>query len=291
MKTPIRKAVIAVAGLGTRFLPATKAMPKEMLPLIDKPILQHIVEEAVASGITDIIFVTSYAKRACEDHFDASPELENLLRDNPSKKHLYDEVVRISKLANFVYIRQKGPYGNGVPVMNVEHLIGDEPFVVLFGDDVFDCPNVPRIKQMMDVYDKYQDPVLAGYKIPRELTNRYGVIGGVEVENGVYQVNEYIEKPAPEDAPSDIAIIGAYLLTPEIFSHLKNTKAGKDGEIWLVDGIRSLMKERAVYAKAIEGTYYDTGSKIGWLKANIHFGLKHPETKDEIKTYLKSLSL
>ncbi|MEK7584474.1 MAG: UTP--glucose-1-phosphate uridylyltransferase [Patescibacteria group bacterium] len=280
----ITKAVIPVAGLGTRFLPATKAMPKEMLPLIDKPILQYVVEEAVQSGITDIVFVTSYLKRACEDHFDASPELEKILKQDKKKQHLYEQIRAIPKLANFIYLRQKGPYGNGTPVLNAEHVIGDEPFAVLWGDEIFDCERKPRLRQLIDVYEKYGDPVLTGYQISRAETSKYGVIDGTEVERGIYQVKKIVEKPGPRRAPSTIASLGAYILTPDIFTELKKTKRGKNDELWLVDAIFKLRRKRPIYAKIIEGTFYDMGSRIGWLKANVTFALKDPELRKELQS-------
>lgn len=282
----ITKAIIPVAGLGTRFLPATKAMPKEMLPLIDKPILQYVVEEAVNSGITDIIFVTSYSKRSCEDHFDSSPELEKLLKSQ-HKLELYEQVHRISKMANFIYIRQKGPYGNGTPVLNAKPLIGNQPFCVLWGDEIFDCPKKPRLRQLIDVFEEYGDPVITGYKITKAETKKYGVIDGEEIAPRIYKVKTIVEKPGPEKAPSNIASLGAYVLTPDIFSYLEKTKLGKDHELWLVDALFALRKKRPIYSKIIDGTYYDVGSKLGWLKANINFGLKHPEIKKALSAYLK----
>lgn len=282
----VTKAVIPVAGFGTRFLPATKAMPKEMLPLVDKPILQYVVEEAVQSGITDIVFVTSYSKRACEDHFDNSPELEQFLKSR--KKHnLYEQIRSIPQLANFIYIRQKGPYGNGTPILNAQHLIGNEPFAVLWGDEIFDCPTAPRLRQLLDVFNKYESPVLTGYKVTRAETSRYGVIDGTPVEPGVFKVNNIVEKPGPKKAPSTIASLGAYILTPDIFSALKKTRRGKDNELWLVDAIFQLKKRRPIYAKIVDGTFYDVGSRLGWLKANINYALKQPEIRRELLSYLK----
>jgi len=282
----ITKAVIPVAGLGTRFLPATKAMPKEMLPLIDKPILQYVVEEAVSSGIKDIIFVTSYSKRACEDYFDTSPELEELLKHNKKKKAQYNEIRRIPKLANFIYIRQKGPYGNGTPVLNAQHLIGNEPFAVLWGDEIFDCPHKPRLAQLIEVFNRYQNPIVTGYKITKEETNKYGVIDGERIERNVYKVKNIVEKPGPKKAPSNIASLGAYILTPDIFTELKKTKRGKDNELWLVDAIVNLKKHRPIYAAIVEGKFYDVGSRVGWLKANISLALKHPDIRNELKVFL-----
>ena len=284
----IRKAVIPVAGYGTRFLPATKASPKEMLPIIDKPVIQYIVEEAVASGIEDIILVTGPAKRAIEDHFDYNYELQNWLKKQ-GKDNLRQEIKDIATMANFIYIRQKGPYGNGTPVLNAKKIVGNEPFAVIFGDDLFVNPKKPRLKQLIGVFNKYQDPVLTAIKIDDEGTKKHGVIKGIEVEKDVYQIETIIEKPGPAKAPSRIGTLGAYILTPDIFEALEKTKIGKGNELWLVDAIFNLSKKRAIYAALVDGTYYDTGSKIGWLKANIDFALKHGEIKQELKKYLKKI--
>ncbi len=286
---PIRKVVIPVAGLGTRFLPATKAIPKEMLPILDKPILQYVVEEAVASGITDIIFVTSYTKRACEDHFDRTPELEETLKNNPAKKDLYEKIKQISQQANFIYIRQKGPYGNGTPILNAKPIVGNEPFAMLWGDEVFDCPTKPRLLQLIEVFQKYGDPVTTGYQVPRSDAAKYGMLKGVKVEPTVYQVEKIVEKPGPKNTPSLIANLGGYVLTPDIFPILEKTKLGKGNELWLVDAVDALGKTRAIYSKIVDGVYYDTGNKLTWLKANIAFGLKDKETKNELKKYLRKL--
>jgi len=288
LKHSIKKAIIPVAGFGTRFLPATKAIPKEMLPILNKPVLQYVVEEVVNSGITDIIFVTSYNKRSCEDHFDNTPELEQTLLE-AGKKDKYQEIKRISQMANFTYVRQKGPYGNGTPVLNCRTLIGNEPFAVLWGDEVFDCPKKPRLLQQIEVFEKYGDPVLTGYKIKKADTVKYGVIDGTEVEPGVFQVKKIVEKPGPAKAPSLVASLGAYVLTPDIFPILAKTALGKDNELWLVDAIHALSKKRPIYAKLIDGTHYDTGNKLNWLKVNIKFGLKDPEIKTELRKYLKKL--
>lgn len=289
MSQSVRKVVIPVAGLGTRFLPVTKAMPKEMLPIIDKPIIQYVVEEAVASGITDIILVTSHAKRPVEDHFDENKELESWLIKQ-GKKDLLEQIKGIGKLANFVYIRQKGPYGNATPVLNAAHIIGDEPFAVVFGDDVFDC-KVPRLRQMIDVYEKYGDPVLGVTKADKEATKRYGIIDPeAKLEKGVYQLKSVVEKPGPENAPSNLAATGGYILTPDIFDEIRKLKPGHGGELITLDAIHRLMKRRPVYACEIEGSYYDTGSKIGWLKANIEMALRRPDMASEARSLIKALS-
>ncbi|MCX6744352.1 MAG: UTP--glucose-1-phosphate uridylyltransferase GalU [Candidatus Parcubacteria bacterium] len=284
----IKKCIIPVAGFGTRFLPATKAMPKEMLPIIDKPVIQYIVEEAVASGIEDIILVTGASKRAIEDHFDYNYELQNWLKKN-GKEELREEIKEIADMANFIYVRQKGPYGNGTPVLNAKKIIGDEPFAVIWGDDLFVNSGKPRLKQLMDVYDKYQDPVLTAIKINDEETKKYGVIDGTEVEKNIIKIKKIIEKPGPDKAPSRIGTIGAYILTPDIFEILEKTEIGQGGELWLVDAIFNLSQKRALYACLVEGKYYDTGSKLGWLKANVDFALGRPDLNKEFKDYLKSV--
>lgn len=284
----INKVIIPIAGLGTRFLPVTKAIPKEMLPILDKPILQYVVEEAVASGITDVIFVTSYTKRACEDHFDRTPELENALKANRQKQELYEQIRRISQMANFIYIRQKGPYGNGTPVLNCKNIIGNQPFALLWGDEVFDCPHRPRLLQLIDVYEKYGDPVTTGYRVKRADSSKYGMLKGVEVEPNVLQVSKIIEKPGPKKTPSLIANLGGYVLTPDIFPILEKTRRGKDGEVWLVDAVDKLRTQRPIYSKIVEGTYYDTGNQLTWLKANLAFALKDKTIKKELSTFLKS---
>ncbi len=284
----IKKAIIPVAGFGTRFLPATKAMPKEMLPIIDKPVIQYIVEEAVASGIEDIILVTGASKRAIEDHFDYNYELQTWLKKQ-GKTEQREEIKKIADMANFIYIRQKGSYGNGTPVLNAKKIIGDEPFAVIWGDDLFINNGQPRLKQLMKVYEKYQDPVLSAIKIDAEGTKKYGVIDGIKIDSNVYQIKKIVEKPGPESAPSRIGTIGAYVLTPDIFETLEKTKIGKGHELWLVDAIFNLSKKRPIYACLVEGEYYDTGSKIGWLKANVDFALDRPDLNKEFKAYLKSV--
>lgn len=288
MPQQVRKVVIPVAGLGTRFLPVTKAMPKEMLPIIDKPIIQYVVEEAVASGITDIILVTSHAKRPVEDHFDDNKELENWLVKQ-GKSDLLEKIKDIGRLANFVYIRQKGPYGNATPVLNAAHVIGDEPFAVVWGDDVYDC-KVPRLKQMIEVYEKYGDPVIGVTKVGAEDTKRYGIIDPLaKVGKGVYQLKSVVEKPGPEKAPSRLASTAGYILTPDIFDEIRKLKPGHGGELVTLDAIHALMKRRPAYACEVEGTYYDTGSKIGWLQANFEMALKRPDMAKEARALVKKL--
>lgn len=282
----IRKAVIPVAGLGTRFLPATKAQPKEMLPVVDKPIIQYVVEEAVRAGITDIILVTGPSKRAVEDHFSPNYELIGWLKKQ-GKNNIAAEVKKIADLANFIFIRQKGPYGNGTPVLCAKDIIGDEPFAVLWGDEFIYSPIKPYLKQLIEVFEKYGDPVLAACKVNSEETKKYGIIEASIVERGVYQVNNIIEKPGPTKTSSRLAGVGGLILTPDIFSALEKTKIGKSKELWLVDAIFKLLKQRPIYARLVDGVYYDTGSKLGWLKANIEIALTHQELKKDFKKYLK----
>jgi len=286
--TKVRKAVIPVAGFGTRFLPATKAQPKEMLPIVDKPIIQYVVEEAVASGITDIIIVTGASKRAVEDHFDYNLELQNWLKKQGKDEQLA-EIKRIAEMANFIYVRQKGPYGNGTPVLSAKNVIGDEPFVVLWGDEfIYSTP--PRTKQCLDVFEKYGDPVISGIRVPKKDVSKYGIAEVTQVEKNIYQIKSLVEKPEPDEAPSNLATHGCYVLTPDIFSELEKLKPGKGGEIWLVDAIKALMKKRPVYTCEVEnGIYYDTGSKIGWLRANVDFALRDKNLSEEFKKYLKSV--
>ncbi|HEY4487168.1 MAG TPA: UTP--glucose-1-phosphate uridylyltransferase GalU [Candidatus Paceibacterota bacterium] len=289
MAQKVRKAIIPAAGYGTRFLPATKAMPKEMLPVVDKPIIQIVVEEAVASGIEDIIIVTGWNKRSIEDHFDFPTTLEQFLRE-ASKDKQADEVTRIATMANFVYIRQKGPYGNGTPVLNARSVIGDEPFAVLWGDE-FIRSDPPRLKQMMDVWEKYGVPNISAVRVPEESVEKYGIADVSPVEDGVFKINNLVEKPKPKDAPSNLAAHGAYIMTPRLFEILEETPLGRGNELWLADAISTLAKEQDVYAVEIkDGRYYDTGNKLEYLKTVVEFGLRHPEIKDEFATFIKNLN-
>lgn len=286
----IRKAVIPAAGFGTRFLPQTKAMPKEMLPIVDKPIIQYVVEELVESGIKEVVIVTGWHKRAIEDHFDYPNELIQTLKDQ-GKEKLIEEVKRTAELANFVYIRQKGPYGNGTPVLCAKDVIGDEPFVVIWGDE-FIYSKPPRARQCLDVFEKYGDPVISAIRVPKNDVSRYGIVEVTEVEKNVGQIKRLIEKPTIEEAPSNLAAHGCYVLTPDIFPLLENLKPGKGGEIWLTDAIRELMKLRPVYACEItNGKYYDTGNKLEYLKTVVEFALKHKDLNGDFREYLKSLKL
>jgi len=284
----IKKVVIPVAGVGTRFLPATKAQPKEMLPVVDKPIIQYVVEDAIRAGIEDIIFITGPSKRAVEDHFSPNYELISLLKKT-GKEEVAEEVKKIADMANFIFIRQRGPYGNGTPVLCSKPIIGNEPFAVMWGDEFFYTPKKSQLKQLIDVYEKYGDPVLTAYKVDNEGTKRYGIIDGIEVEKKVYQVKNIVEKPGPEKAPSRLASLGGYILTPDIFEALENTKLGKGGERWLVDAIFKLLKKRPLYASLIEGEYYDTGSKFGYLKANVDFALRDKKLSKEFRKYLRGV--
>ncbi len=289
----ITKVVIPAAGFGTRFLPQTKAMPKEMLPVVDKPVIQYVVEEAVHSGVENIIIVTGANKRAIEDHFDVPNEdlVKNLMAGN--KELVLKEIRRISEMANFIYVRQKGPYGNGTPVLAAEPVIEDEPFAVLWGDE-FIYSKPPRLKQMIDVYEKYGGIVISGVKIEKkEDLKRYGIAELEHVEGNVHKILRIVEKPEPDEAPSNIATHGGYILPPEIFSALKRVKPGKGGEIWLVDAINLLKKEGVpVYTVVIkDGKYYDTGSKLEYLKTVVEFALQHTELNGDFKKFLKGLRI
>ena len=289
----ISKVIIPAAGYGTRFLPQTKAMPKEMLPIVDKPVIQYVVEEAINSGVKNIIIITGSNKRAIEDHFDVPSEdlIKNLIQGK--KTHLLEEIEKISEMANFIYIRQKGPYGNGTPVLSAEPAIEDEPFAVLWGDE-FIHSKPPRLAQMIKVYEKFGGIVISGVKIEnREDLRRYGIADLSHVENNIYKINKIVEKPEPSEAPSNIATHGGYILPPEIFSALKQVKPGKGGEIWLVDAINLLKKAGVpVYTVVIEnGKYYDTGNKFEYLKTVIEFALEHKEISVPFKSFLKSLKI
>lgn len=289
----IRKAVIPAAGFGTRFLPQTKAMPKEMLPVVDKPVIQYVVEEAVASGIEDIVIVTGASKRAIEDHFDTvNADLANNLLVGKKDK-LLSEIKKISEMANFVYIRQKGPYGNGTPVLSAEPAIGNEPFAVMWGDE-FIYSHPPRLAQMIKVWEEYGGVVISGVRIEtKDHLSRYGIADLEPVKGCVYKIKKIVEKPLPEEAPSNLATHGAYILPPEIFPALRSLKPGKGGEIWLVDAINVLRQQGIpVYACEIKNSkYYDTGDKLEYLKTVIEFALRHPEINGEFREYLRNLDL
>jgi UTP--glucose-1-phosphate uridylyltransferase len=287
----VRKAVFPAAGLGTRFLPATKAQPKEMLPLVDKPIIQYGVEEAVASGVSNIILVTGRGKNAIEDHFDVAVELETFLEARGKREQL-EEIRKISNLINFAYVRQGEPLGLGHAVLVTRDMVGDEPFAVLLGDDVIDA-NPPAIKQLIDVFEKVQGPVIAVERVPRFEISSYGVIApdGEALWDGVYRIADLVEKPPVAEAPSDLAIIGRYILTPDIFPALAKTKSDRTGEIQLTNGLRELLKSRPLYACLVDGVRHDTGNKLGFLKAVVYFALKRPDLAGPFTDYLATLGL
>ena len=287
---PIRKVIIPAAGFGTRFLPATKAMPKEMLPIVDKPIIQYVVEEAVASGITDIIIVTGWHKRSIEDHFDYPYELEKRLLE-AGKNEQADEVRRIANLANFVYVRQKGPYGTGTPIMNARSIIGDEPFAIMWGDE-FIHADPPRLKQMIDVWDKTGAPNISAVRVPDESTVKYGIADVVPttISDTVFKINSIVEKPPTGTAPSNLAAHGAYIMTPRIFEILETMPSVPGREFYLTDAIAVLAKETDVHAIEIQnGKYYDTGNKLEYMKAVVEFGLMHPDISGDFRAFIKSL--
>lgn len=283
----VRKAIIPAAGLGTRFLPATKAQPKEMLPIVDKPTIQYIIEEAVEAGIQDIIIVTGRNKRSIEDHFDRSIELE-LELEKSGKQEMLDMVKKISDMANIHYIRQKEPRGLGHAILAAQHFIGDEPFAVLLGDDVV-ISKQPCLGQMLDVFREYQTSILGVQTVPHEVVNKYGIIAGKQVDERVYKVQDMVEKPSLEEAPSNVAVLGRYIITPEIFPFLETQDAGKGGEIQLTDALKRLAKEQAMYAYDFKGHRYDVGSKIGFLQANVEFALRDAALKEEVKEYIERL--
>jgi len=292
MEPPVRKAVFPAAGLGTRFLPATKAQPKEMLPLVDKPIIQYGVEEAVASGIDNIILVTGRGKNAIEDHFDVSVELESFLEARGKRDQL-DEIRKISNLINFAYVRQGEPLGLGHAVLVTRELVGNEPFAVVLADDVIDA-DPPAMRQMMDVFARVAGPVLAVERVPHEQVSNYGVVDvdpDARLGDGVHLVRDLVEKPPRDEAPSDLAIIGRYILTPDIFPALQAIKSDRTGEIQLTNGLRGLLKSRPIYACEVKGVRHDTGNKLGFLKAVVYFALRRPDLAGEFASYLTSLDL
>jgi UTP--glucose-1-phosphate uridylyltransferase len=288
----IRKAVFPAAGLGTRFLPATKAQPKEMLALVDKPLIQYVVEEAVESGVKNIIIITGRGKNAIEDHFDVSYELEQVLSAR-GKKDVLAEMRQISNMVNVTYVRQKEALGLGHAVLMSREAVGAEPFAVMLGDDIIDSP-VPCLGRMVSLFEKLQASIIATCEVPKSQISSYGVIRGTPVEGfdgRVYRVQDVVEKPRADEAPSNMAIIGRYILTPQIFNILENTDRGAGGEIQLTDGIRRLLEQQPVYAYMIEGTRHDAGDKLGFLKATVEFALKRTGLGDEFRSYLKQLKL
>lgn len=283
----IRKAVIPVAGLGTRFLPATKAVPKELLPIVDKPSIQYIVEEAIAAGIEEIILVTGRGKQNILDYFDRSPELEEALAKR-GKHDVVDHLKEISELAEFVTVLQPQPLGLGHAVLCARDLIGDEPFIVCLPDDLIDS-QTPCVSQMMEVYEKYKGPILAVQEVPEDQVSQYGIIQSKLLTPKLHQVENLVEKPHIEDAPSKLGIVGRYLLTPDIFRILKETKAGKGGEIQLTDALLKLAQLSPLYALEFEGTRYDTGDKLGFIKANLVYGLKRDHFNGDLKNFMREL--
>src|SRR5712691_5444634 len=289
MPQKVSKAVFPAAGLGTRFLPVTKASPKEMLPLVDKPLIQYVVEEAVASGIESIIIVTGRGKTDIEDHFDVSFELEQLLRER-GKDDLLEQVRSISEMARVSYVRQREALGLGHAVLQARDCVGDEPFAVMLSDDIIDS-ETPALKQLLDVYEKYGSPVIATMQVKGEAISRFGALEVDEVEDGLYKIKDMVEKPPFAKAPSDLAIIGRYVLTPDIFDEIEKTTPGAIGEIQITDAMRSLLKKRPFYAVRFKGTRYDAGDKLGFLIATVEFALKRPDLALEFTEYLKSLKL
>lgn len=285
----IRKAVITAAGWGTRFLPATKSQPKEMLPLVDKPIIQYVIEEAAASGIEHIIIITALGKHAIENHFDRSFELEDVLRRKGDDKRL-EEVQRISDIARICYIRQKEQLGLGHAVSMAKDFVGNEPFALFLPDDLI-ASEVPAMRQMIEVYDRYGCSIIAVEPVPPEKTSAYGIINPKQIEERVFQVADLVEKPIPEDAPSNLGIVGRYILTPEIFDMFDDVSPGAVGEIQLTDALRLLLKHQAIYAYQFEGTRHDTGEPLGFLKACVEYTLKRPDLGPAFKQYLKQLDI
>lgn len=288
MKKRIKKAVIPAAGLGTRFLPATKAQPKEMLPIVDKPAIQYIVEEAVQSGIEDILIITGRNKRAIEDHFDKSVELELTLEEKEDRE-LLDLVRNISSLANIHYIRQKEPKGLGHAIYCAKTFINNEPFAVLLGDDIVDSKTKPCLQQLIDIYNEYGTSIIGVQEVPKADVSKYGIVSGKMVDERLYKVNNLVEKPSIEDAPSNIAILGRYIIEPEIFEILEHTKPGAGGAIQLTDALKELSTKQDIYAYIFEGRRHDIGNKLGFLQATVEFALKREDLKDAFIAYLRHL--
>ena len=282
----VRKAIIPAAGLGTRFLPATKAQPKEMLPIVDKPTIQYIIEEAVASGIEEILIITGRNKKSIEDHFDRSVELEMEL-EKAGKEEMFEMIKKISDMADIHYIRQKEPRGLGHAIYCAKSFVGDEPFAVMLGDDVVDS-KVPCLKQLMNCFNEYQTTILGVQEVNANDVNKYGIVDGIYIEDRVYKVKELVEKPSLEEAPSNVAILGRYIITPQIFEILENTKPGKGNEIQLTDALQTLISNEAMYAYIFEGQRYDVGDKLGFLEATVEFALTKQGLRDKVIEYLKT---
>jgi UTP--glucose-1-phosphate uridylyltransferase len=289
----IRKVIIPVAGFGTRFLPYTKAAPKEMLPIVDKPVIQFIVEEAVRSGIEEVILITGQNKRAIEDHFDYNFELEELLKQK-GKENEFEEIRRISDMAKFIYVRQKAPLGNGHAVLCAKEVVGNEPFAVVWGDDLFQAKE-PHIQQLINVFEKYHQPVISLIKSPKgkfeQYCSRYGCADAEKIDKKTFKIRRLVEKPNPNDAPSNLFSIGGYIFTPDIFPILENTKPGKGGEIWLVDAIEDFAKQGRLYGCLLNGSFYDIGSKTGFLKATVAYALEHHDVDEEFREFLRELRI
>ncbi|HEY8889943.1 MAG TPA: UTP--glucose-1-phosphate uridylyltransferase GalU [Clostridium sp.] len=283
----IKKAIIPAAGLGTRFLPATKALPKEMLPIVDKPTMQYIIEEAIASGIEEILIITGRNKKSIEDHFDKSVELE-LELENKHKDNLLKQVRDISNMVNIHFIRQKEPKGLGHAINCARAFVGNEPFAVMLGDDIVDA-KIPCLKQLMDCFEEKGTSILGVQEVPKENVDKYGIVDGIQISDKVYKVNNLVEKPGVDVAPSNIAILGRYIITPEIFDILDNTKPGKGGEIQLTDALKTLIAQQDMYAYIFEGRRYDVGDKLGFLEATVEFALKRDELKIPFMKYLQTL--
>lgn len=294
----IRKAVIPAAGFGTRFLPQTKAMPKEMLPIVDKPIIQYIVEELVGAGITDIILVTGYHKRTIEDHFDAAnlDLIENLRMGGEKKQPLLEQIEKISGMANFIYVRQKGPYGNGTPLMNVRHIVGDEPFIFAFSDDFISAEPKSRFQQMVDLYDEFGCSILSSIKVTKdEDYDRYGFAGGDEIRDGLIDAKIIMEKPGKTNAPSDLATVSSTLFTPDIFKYLGKAQENlqEGAELYYNDALKLMVEDghKVIAAEIKDGKYYDTGNKLEYMKTVVEFALRHPDINGKFKAFLKDLDL
>ena len=288
MSKKIRKAIIPAAGLGTRFLPATKAQPKEMLPIVDKPTIQYIIEEAVASGIEEILIITGRSKKCIEDHFDKSVELE-LELEKSGKEEMLKIVRDISDMVDIHFIRQKEPKGLGHAISCAKTFVGNEPFAVLLGDDIVYNEGKPCLKQLIDCYDEYNTSVLGVQTVEAKDVNKYGIVNGIHIEDRVYKVKGLVEKPAVEEAPSNVAILGRYIITPRIFKILEETKPGKGGEIQLTDALLNLINEEAMYAYDFEGRRYDVGDKLGFLKATVEYALRRDDLRDGFIDYLKTI--
>lgn len=285
----IRKAIITVAGFGTRFLPATKAQPKAMLPLVDKPIVQYLVEEAVKAGIEQIIFVTGKGKRAIEDHFDSHFELEYLL-EQKGKEEVLSQVRGISDMAEFFFVRQKYARGNGDAILATKSFVGNEPCAVLFEDDIVDS-DVPAISQLIDIYNKYHDPVIALTRVPHSEVSKYGIIEGTKINDRLFEIHKFVEKPKPEDTKSNLAVIGKYIITPAVFDKLEQMKDSVTGELGLDNAFIEILKNNPLYGYEIEGQRYDCGDKLGYIQAVIDFSLNHPEIGDKVRIHIKDVKL